>query len=89
MSSWHECRLCRTNNYFGNSISSNCSDFREYFETNIKKTDWSILLDIPQLTQEENNILVAEFTEKEVKDAIFQMELNKSPGPDGFPAEFY
>ncbi|KAK1692257.1 hypothetical protein QYE76_008954 [Lolium multiflorum] len=45
--------------------------------------------DIPQLTQEENNILVAEFTEKEVKDAIFQMELNKSPGPDGFPAEFY
>jgi hypothetical protein len=45
--------------------------------------------DIPQLTQEENNILVAEFTEKEVKDAIFQMGLNKSPGPDGFPAKFY
>ena len=21
--------------------------------------------------------------------AIFQMELNKAPGPDGFPAEFY
>jgi hypothetical protein len=33
--------------------------------------------DIPQLTQEENNIVVAEFTEKEVKDAIFQIELNK------------
>jgi hypothetical protein len=42
--------------------------------------------DISQLTLEENNILVAEFTEKEVKDAIFQMELNKAPGPDGFPA---
>jgi hypothetical protein len=27
--------------------------------------------DIVQLTQEENNILVAEFTKKEVKDAIF------------------
>jgi hypothetical protein len=27
--------------------------------------------DIPQLTPEENKILVAEFTEKEVKDAIF------------------
>lgn len=45
--------------------------------------------DIPQLTSEENNILVAEFTEKEVKDAIFQMVLNNAPGPDGFPAEFY
>jgi hypothetical protein len=40
--------------------------------------------DIHQLTLEENNILVAKFTEKEVKDAIFQMELNKAPGPDGF-----
>jgi hypothetical protein len=27
--------------------------------------------------------------EEEVKKAIFQMEHNKSPGPDGFSAEFY
>jgi hypothetical protein len=26
---------------------------------------------------------------EEVRDAIFQMEHNKSPGPDGFLAEFY
>jgi hypothetical protein len=26
---------------------------------------------------------------EEVHDAIFQMEHNKSPGSDGFPAEFY
>ena len=26
---------------------------------------------------------------KEVYDAISQMELNKAPGPDGFPVEFY
>jgi hypothetical protein len=25
----------------------------------------------------------------EAKEAIFSMEHNKSPGPDGFPAEFY
>ena len=45
--------------------------------------------DIPQLTTEENSILTADFLVKEVYDAIFQMELNKAPGPDGFPAEFY
>jgi hypothetical protein len=45
--------------------------------------------DIPQLTPEENNILTTAFTEVEVFEAISQMEHNKSPGPDGFPAEFY
>jgi hypothetical protein len=44
---------------------------------------------IPQLSVEENKILVADFTEQEVHDAIMQMEKNKAPGPDGFPAEFY
>jgi hypothetical protein len=45
--------------------------------------------DIPQLSQEENEILISDFTEKEIHDAIMQMEKNKAPGPDGFPAEFY
>jgi mannosylglycoprotein endo-beta-mannosidase len=45
--------------------------------------------DIPQLLNEENEILVGDFTEQEVYDAIFQMEKNKAPGPDGFSAEFY
>ena len=44
--------------------------------------------DIPQLSQQENDILTADFLVKEVYDAISQMELNKAPGPDGFPAEF-
>jgi hypothetical protein len=45
--------------------------------------------DIPQLTNAENNFLIADFDEKEVLTAINQMERNKAPGPDGFPAEFY
>jgi hypothetical protein len=45
--------------------------------------------DIPQLSAEENEILTADFTEDEVLEAISQMEHNKAPGPDGFPAEFY
>ena len=37
----------------------------------------------------ENEILTLEFTEAEVREAIFQMEHNKALGPDGFLAEFY
>jgi hypothetical protein len=45
--------------------------------------------DIPQVTEEENGLLVESFSEEEVKRAAFQMEHNKSSGLDGFPAEFY
>lgn len=44
---------------------------------------------IPQVTQEENGILTPPFFEEEVGAAVFQMEHNKAPGPDGFPTEFY
>jgi hypothetical protein len=45
--------------------------------------------DIPQLSEEENRILTAGFNEKEVHYEIMQTEKNKTPGPDGFLAEFY
>ena len=45
--------------------------------------------DIAQVSDEENAFLIAPFTEEEVRKAVFQMEHNKAPGPDGFPAEFY
>jgi mannosylglycoprotein endo-beta-mannosidase len=45
--------------------------------------------DIPQVSMEENKLLTAPYSEKEVQKAIFQMERNKAPGPDDFPAEFY
>ena len=45
--------------------------------------------DIPQVSLLENDALTQPFSEKEIKEAIFQMEHNKAPGPDGFPAEFY
>ena len=44
---------------------------------------------IAQVSDEENAFLIAPFTEEEVRKAVFQMEHNKAPGPDGFPAEFY
>ena len=44
--------------------------------------------DIPQVSPEENEILIQQFQEIEVREAIFQLEHNKAPSPDGFPAEF-
>jgi hypothetical protein len=49
----------------------------------------SLVEDIPQITGSENETLLADFSEKEVREAIFQLKHNKAPGPDGFPAEFY
>ena len=45
--------------------------------------------DITQVTPEENNFLIAPFSEEEISKAVFQMEHNKALGPDGFPVEFY
>ena len=45
--------------------------------------------DIPQVSQPENEILKALFTEEEIRNANFDIEHNKAPGPDGFPTEFY
>jgi hypothetical protein len=60
------------------------SSQRNNFSLDESQTD-----DLPQINEEENKILVDEFTEKEVREAIFQMKHNKVPGPDGFPAEFF
>jgi hypothetical protein len=43
----------------------------------------------PQVTDTESEMLVDEFSEKEIREAAFQMKHNKTPGPDGFLAEFY
>jgi hypothetical protein len=45
--------------------------------------------DIPQVSMEKNDLLTVPYSDDEVKKAIFQMEHNKAPSPDGFPAEFY
>jgi hypothetical protein len=58
-------------------------------ERNNFSMDESLVEDVPQITLEENEALVAEFSEKEVRDAIFHMKHNKALGPDGFLAEFY
>jgi hypothetical protein len=58
-------------------------------DTTLIELDESNTHDIPQVSNSENEILTTNFTIEEVKKAIFNMEHNKAPGPDGFPAEFY
>ena len=45
--------------------------------------------DIPQVSNEENRLVKAPYSEEQVRKAVFLMEHNKAPGPDGFPVEFY
>ena len=41
------------------------------------------------MSEDEIEGLTAPFNEEEVKLAVFDMEHNKAPGPDGFPAKIY
>ncbi len=42
-----------------------------------------------KLTKLDNEILCKDISENEYYDALLSMGKNKSPGPDGLPAEFY
>jgi mannosylglycoprotein endo-beta-mannosidase len=72
---------CHITNYYKNLFG-----FPEHTEITLMEDH---IQDIPQVSDEENEMLIAEFTENEVREEVFQMEHNKAPGPDGFPAEFY
>lgn len=41
------------------------------------------------LNEEQNKTMIEEITEKEQKLAISKLKLNKSPGSDGYTAEWY
>jgi hypothetical protein len=66
--------------------------YKELFgpsEENHFSLDEHRLEDVPQVSPSENEFLTAPFTQEEIWDAVFHMEHNKAPGPDGFPVEFY
>ena len=64
----------------------------DYYKNLFCKPDIAnVRLDIDnanRISQEEADELVKPFSMEEIKKAVFQMEHNKSPGPDGFTAEF-
>ncbi|CAL0333597.1 unnamed protein product [Lupinus luteus] len=65
---------------------------RLFFEARFSEAHWNrpslngILFN--QISAEDNQLLVARFEEKEIKDAVWSCEGDKSPGPDGFNFTF-
>lgn len=50
----------------------------------------SLNIPVPKvLNDTDRTMLSAAFSLDEIRTAVFQMEQNKSPGPDGFPVEFF
>ena len=61
-----------------------CSKFQT-----CNKTQNQLLQNIPKTVTTEHNENLTKTTKTELKEAIFQMENNKSPGIDGIPITFY
>jgi hypothetical protein len=72
-------------------LESMTTEFYKDLYTSEGCTNMQEVLDsVPEkLTDEMRALLDADYTEKEVKTALYQMFPTKSPGPDGFPAHFF
>ena len=68
------------------------AEAKKLFENRFKATrDFGVRLEaveLKSLSHEDNLSLVAEFSEEEVRDAVWHCEGSKSPGPDGFNFNF-
>ena len=57
---------------------------------NLEETDKSLeRYNLPRLNQEEIENMNRPITSTEIETVIKNLQINKSPGPDGFTGEFY
>lgn len=64
--------------------------FRSLYTSNGCTLDSNLLKGIPStVTEEINSNITAPVTEREIKSAVFAMDPDKSPGPDGMTPAFY
>ncbi len=61
------------------------------YKTNRNNSNYngSLFLLEKKITDTENLDIITKPTNKEIKDIMFSFAADKSPGPDGFPADFY
>jgi hypothetical protein len=85
--------LVNEDNIAVTSQSELCAVALNYFDHLFKASSTShdpiLSLITPKVTDEDNIILVQPITKEELKEALFQMHPDKSPGPDGFNPAFY
>jgi hypothetical protein len=66
---------------------------RDYFLTLFEKQDSSrdVVLNAltPSITNDDNASLTAPFSIEEFREAVFSMQADKCPGPDGYSPGFY
>jgi len=76
----------------GNWVTSHddlCSLVRDYFSSQHGDHHPIISSVHSRLLDEDNELLIHPFTEEEFKEAIFSMQPDKSPGPDGLNPAFF
>ncbi|GKV09634.1 hypothetical protein SLEP1_g21105 [Rubroshorea leprosula] len=65
---------------------------KDFFSNKFSKEEWRKPLleeiEFNQVSAEDNEMLVVDFTEKEIKEAVWSCGGGKSPGPDGFNFNF-
>ncbi|KAH9790374.1 reverse transcriptase domain-containing protein [Citrus sinensis] len=63
--------------------------FTELFSSNGSNNEAVVSSVMTSITAKQNQILLAPFTDADVKEALFNMHPDKSPGPDGMNPAFY
>lgn len=63
--------------------------YKKLFRPSINNSISLEVEDTSRISDNQALELIRPFSMEELKLAVFQMERNKSPGPDGFPVEFY
>ena len=65
-------------------------DFQQRFTSSHNQcTNFPPITILRKVTHDENRVLIQSVTEEEIRQALFQMNLYKAPGLDGFGAVFF
>lgn len=82
-----ECRIDKIQNSFEKFYKTLYS--QPHIDNSLQIDPFLASLDLPSVTEEQNDQLTAEITKEELDHAISKLKVNKSPGTDGFNSEWY